>query len=188
MPKLVIGVVGMPGAGKSLVASLAEESGISVVIMGDVIREEALLRGLELTSENIGQVMLNIRSKEGPAVVAKRCIPKINSKKSNIVLVEGVRSLDEVIEFKRNFTVFKLLAVHSSPQTRFTRLFNRNRSDDPVSKRVFEQRDARELSVGIGSAIAMADHVIVNECNKKEFLEKVSLLLSKITQDPCGAQ
>ena len=111
MPKLVIGVVGMPGAGKSLVASLAEELGISVVIMGDVIREEARSRGLEPTSENIGKVMLNIRSKEGPAVVAKRCVPKINSIKSNVVLVEGVRSLDEVMEFKRYFTAFKLLAV-----------------------------------------------------------------------------
>ncbi len=187
MPKLVIGIVGMPGAGKSLIASLAEELGISVVIMGDVIREETCLRGLEPTSENIGQIMLNIRSKEGPAVVAKRCVLKINSKKSNVVLVEGIRSLEEVTEFKRNFTTFKLLAIHSSPQTRFTRLFDRNRSDDPLSERVFKIRDARELSVGIGSAIAMADHVIENEGDKKEFLEKMRRLLNKLTHDHCGA-
>lgn len=172
----------MPGAGKSLVADLAEELGISVVIMGDVIREETRLRGLEPTAENIGRIMLDIRSKEGPAVVAKRCLPKINSKKSDVVLVEGVRSLNEVSEFKLNFTDFKLLAVHASPQTRFKRLFRRNRSDDPVSKKVFESRDNCELSVGIGSAIAMADHVIENEGEKKEFLEKMRRLLNELKQ------
>ena len=182
MPKLIIGIVGMPGAGKSLIANLAEELGISVVIMGDVIREETRLRGLEPTPENIGRIMLNIRSEEGPAVVAKRCVPKINSKKSDVVLVEGVRSLNEVSEFKLNFTDFKLLAVHASPQTRFKRLFGRNRSDDPVSKKVFESRDNRELSLGIGSAIAIADHVIENEGEKKEFLEKMRRLLNKLKQ------
>lgn len=177
----------MPGAGKSLVAKVAEELGVSVVIMGDVIREESRLRGLEPTSENIGRIMLDIRSKEGPAVVAKRCVPKINSKKSDLVLVEGVRSLDEVTEFKLNFTTFKLLAVHASPETRFRRLFGRNRSDDPESKKVFEGRDNRELSVGIGSAIAMADHVIENEGDKKAFLEKMRRLLNELKQSYCGA-
>lgn len=186
MPKLVIGVVGMPGAGKSLVDNLAKELGISVVIMGDVIREETRNRGLEPTSENIGRVMLNIRSKEGPAVVAQRCVLKIHTKKSDVVLVEGVRSLDEVIEFKNNFETFKLLAIHASPKIRFERLFGRSRSDDPLSKNVFEERDNRELRVGIGSAIAMADHVIENEGDKKVFLEKMRQLLGKLKQSNCG--
>ena len=177
----------MPGAGKSLVARVAEELGVSVVIMGDVIREEARLRGLEPTSENIGRIMLDIRSKESPAIVAKRCVPKINSKKSDVVLIEGIRSLDEVTEFKHNFTIFKLLAVHASPETRFRRLFGRNRSDDPESKKVFESRDNRELSVGIGSAIAMADHVIENEGDKKAFLEKMRRLLNELKQSYSGA-
>jgi len=119
-------------------------------------------------------------------VVAQRCVPKIHTQKSDVVIVEGVRSLDEVIEFKKNFATFKLLAIHASPKIRFERLFGRSRSDDPLSKKVFEERDNRELRVGIGSAIAMADHVIENEGDKKVFLEKMRQLLGKLKQSHCG--
>jgi dephospho-CoA kinase len=55
------------------------------------------------------------------------------------------------------------MAVHASPETRFTRLFHRRRSDDAADWEVFHKRDTRELSVGLGNAIAMAEYVVVNE-------------------------
>ncbi|MFA5579215.1 MAG: AAA family ATPase, partial [Methanothrix sp.] len=36
-----MGFVGMPGSGKSVAADVAREMNIPVVVMGDVIREEA---------------------------------------------------------------------------------------------------------------------------------------------------
>jgi len=39
--KLVIGLAGMPGAGKSAVVAVAKANGYGVVVMGDVVREEA---------------------------------------------------------------------------------------------------------------------------------------------------
>ena len=38
--KLVIGLAGMPGSGKSLVVDTARELGYDVVVMGDVVRQE----------------------------------------------------------------------------------------------------------------------------------------------------
>ena len=38
--KIVIGLAGMPGSGKSLVVETAHELGYAIVVMGDVIREE----------------------------------------------------------------------------------------------------------------------------------------------------
>ena len=38
--KLVVGLAGMPGSGKSLVVETAQQEGYAVVVMGDVIREE----------------------------------------------------------------------------------------------------------------------------------------------------
>jgi dephospho-CoA kinase len=67
----------MPGSGKATVKTKAESMGYSVVVMGDEIRTETLRRGLQLTPENIGKVMLQLREEEGLAAVAKRCIPKI---------------------------------------------------------------------------------------------------------------
>jgi len=62
--KLVIGLAGMPGAGKSVFISVAKEDGYGVVVMGNIIREEAASKGLEPTPENLGKIMLELRQKE----------------------------------------------------------------------------------------------------------------------------
>jgi len=178
----VAGAAGMPGAGKATIKKTAEDMGYPVVVMGDEIREETRRRGLEPTPENIGRIMLQLREEEGPTTVAKRCIPKIENTQSNIVFVDGIRSLHEVDEFKKHFHNFILIAVHSSPETRFQRLSKRKRSDDPQGWDIFYQRDLRELSVGQGDAIAVADYMIVNEGTYEEFKAKVRQVLEAIIQ------
>jgi len=164
--KIVIGLAGMPGSGKSLVVAAARLEGYRGVVMGDVVREETEKRGLEMNPENIGRVMLELRKKGGASVVAEKCISKIERKRSRKVIVDGVRSLSEVDAFKKHFSKFSLIAVHSSSESRYNRLYSRRRSDDPDDWELFHERDMRELSVGLGNAIAMAEHIIVNENNR----------------------
>jgi dephospho-CoA kinase len=180
--KTVIGVAGMPGAGKSLVTRTAEAMGYSVVIMGDVVREETTKRGLSLTPENVGAVMLKLREEEGPAVVAKHCVPKIKNAKSDVVIIDGLRSLFEVDEYKRHFKNFATIAVHASPETRFQRLFRRKRSDDPQGWKTFHERDMRELSVGLGNVIATANYMIINEGPKLQTEKQSHDLLRKVAR------
>ena len=180
--KTVIGVAGMPGAGKTEISRIANETGSDAVYMGDVIREEANLRRLEPTPKNIGSIMLKLREEEGPTVVAKRCIPKIISTNTDVVLVDGVRSLNEVQEFKKSFSDFFLIAVHSSPETRFKRLFRRKRSDDPNGWKVFLERDLRELCVGQGNVMVMSDYMIVNEGTLDDYKAKIREVLEAATK------
>ena len=180
--KVVIGVAGMPGAGKATLRSAAESMGLPVVIMGDEIRDETKRRGLELTPENVGKVMLILRDEEGPATVAARCIPKIEASQSGIVLVDGLRSLHEVDEFRKHFEHFSLVAVHSSPEARFQRLSRRKRSDDPKGWDDFYQRDLRELSVGQGNVIALADYMIVNEGSYDDFKARTNETLAAVVK------
>jgi len=178
--KNVVGVAGMPGAGKATVKEMVQKMGYSMVVMGDEIREETKRRELKPTPENIGMVMLKLREKEGPYVVAKRCIPKIEKAKGKVVIVDGIRSPDEVKEFKRSFPNFTLIAIHSSPKTRYRRLFQRKRSDDPKSWETFMERDLRELNVGLGKAIATADYMIVNEGTKTQLKRRVREVLKSV--------
>jgi len=69
---LVIGLAGMPGAGKSVVVNVAKGSGYGIVVMGDVVREEAEKRQLEPSPENLGKIMLELRQKEGNNILAKK--------------------------------------------------------------------------------------------------------------------
>jgi len=177
--RIVLGVAGMPGAGKGTFREIVQKMGYAAVVMGDEIREEAKRRNLKPTPENLGMIMLKLREEEGPAAVAKRCIPKMEKAKENVV-VEGIRSLHEVDEFKKHFPNFTLIAIHASPETRFRRLFQRKRSDDPKGWETFMERDLRELSVGIGAAIATADKMIVNEGSKARLKRKTREVLKEV--------
>jgi dephospho-CoA kinase len=180
--KLVIGLAGMPGSGKSLVVETALQEGYAVVVMGDVIREETQKRGLELNPKNMGKVMLELRRTGGNSIIAEKCIPKILETKGSKVIVDGLRSLAEAEAFKARFPKFSLVAVYAAPETRFNRLYRRRRSDDPEEWDAFSERDVRELSVGLGNAIAMAEYLIINEGSQNATRARAKETLRKVEE------
>ncbi len=177
--KKVIAISGMPGAGKGVASEAAKQLGFEVLVLGDVIREETQRRGLEPTPKNMGDVMLDVRANEGPAVVAKRLLPKVEASLSSLVVVEGVRSLSELTELKSKFEVITV-AIHASPKTRFQRLLSRGRSDDPKTWETFYERDDRELNVGLGHVIGLADVILMNEGTIPELQSAVKATLTKL--------
>ncbi|MCW4009364.1 MAG: AAA family ATPase [Candidatus Bathyarchaeota archaeon] len=177
--KLVIGLTGMPGSGKSLVVAAAKNLGYQVVTMGDVIREETAKRGLEPTPQNVGKVMLELRAERGAGVVAEKCLPKIGETQSAKIIVDGLRSYFEAEVFQANLANFTLVTVHSSPLVRFERLSTRGRSDDPPTWDVFHERDMRELGVGIGNAISLSEYVIINDGSMECLNAKVAEVLRR---------
>ena len=80
--KVVVGIAGMPGAGKGVFRRTIQSIGYPVVIMGNEVRAEVKQRNLKPTPQNVGKTMLNLREAEGPAVIAKRCIPKLKESAS----------------------------------------------------------------------------------------------------------
>jgi dephospho-CoA kinase len=177
--KSVIAVTGLPGAGKAIASSLAKDRSIPVFSCGDVVREEASDRRLLPTPENLGRLMLEMRREYGSDIMAKRLEPKIKMAQPDLVVVEGLRSLDEVEAFKRVFNV-AILAIHSPPEQRFQRLLKRKRSDDPRNMEEFRERDYRELAVGVGSVIALADNVIVNDSTIEAFRLKLNRFYEEV--------
>lgn len=170
----------MPGAGKGVFRRTVQKLDYPFVVMGDQVREEVKRRNLKPTPENMGKTMINLRETEGPATIAKRCISKIENQNHKIVFIDGIRSLVEVQEFKNHFPDFMLLAIHASPKTRYKRLFRRKRSDDPKDWDTFIERDLRELGVGMGSVIALADYMIVNEGSITQLKQKTLRFLNRV--------
>ncbi|OYT29766.1 MAG: dephospho-CoA kinase [Thermofilum sp. ex4484_82] len=176
-------LTGMPGAGKSLVSKGAELLEIPVLTMGDIVREETEKRKLKPTPENTGLVAKKLREEYGKDIIAKLIFKKILNQKYEVVLIDGLRSLYELDFFKKSAKDITLIAIHASPKTRFQRLRNRNREDDPKTWEEFCNRDRRELEFGIGSVIALADIMIVNEnISKNELLEKVCKILKEVAR------
>ena len=160
---LIVAITGMPGAGKSTAAKALEKLGMKRVVMGDIIREETRRRGLEADEKNTGDVMRDLRKKHGEGAIAELCLTSIRRSGSvDLLVVDGIRSTSEVETFKKAGKVL-LVAIHASRDRRFALLRERGRSDDPISYEMFLRRDERELKVGIGRAIALADEVVSNE-------------------------
>lgn len=183
----VIGVTGLPGSGKSVVARVAKSLEINVIRMGDVIRDEA-----EKRNANIGETAIQLRKEYGKYVVAERCVEIIKESYPNLsndnnkikYMIEGIRSPEEVKIFKENFKEFKVIAVHSSPKTRFMRLRRRKRVDDSGNIFDFQKRDDRELNFGIGAVIATSDHMIVNEGPIWKFKNSIRSILKNENKNP----
>jgi len=169
LPKLIVCLTGMPGAGKSTIASGLGARGFTLVSMGDEVREEAKRRCMEPTSKNLGTLMIELRQRGGPDAVAALIAPKIKSAKSNTVIIDGVRSNEE-INLLRGLGNLKVLLIHASSDTRFKFITRRGRSDDPKDHNIFQERDEREIRIGISTPIALADESISNNNRTKEEL------------------
>jgi dephospho-CoA kinase len=159
---LIIGITGMPGAGKSTAAKGLGRTGLPIIAMGDMIREETRRRNLFPDDKNMGTVMRELREKYGSGAVAELCLRSIRTMGAEAVVVDGIRSMAEVELFRHDGDV-KVLAIWASPKRRFELLRARGRTDDPLTMESFNVRDERELSIGIGTAIALADAIIANE-------------------------
>jgi dephospho-CoA kinase len=172
----------MPGAGKSTAAKAVESLGMKRIVMGDVVREETSRRGLNPDAKNTGDVMKDLRKKLGDWAVAELCVVKMKSLGEEKFVVDGVRSEIEAARFRKEGKVL-LLGVHASRDRRYALLRERGRSDDPMSYEMFIERDVRELGVGIGNAIALADEVISNEHETPDTLAQTAVRTVKIWLD-----
>ncbi len=181
---MIICVVGMPGSGKGEVVRIFSKYGVPHVSMGDIVREEADKRGIPRTPDGMNKISIQLRQELGDNAVAKLTVPRVKEllKKHRAVIVDGVRSLDEIQTFKDAFPDQEIIiiAVHSSPKKRFERLKKRGRSDDPKTWADFEARDWKELKFGIGNVIALADYMIVNDNHIDDYRKEIEELAKKL--------
>ncbi|MGM0397832.1 MAG: AAA family ATPase [Halobacteriota archaeon] len=178
----VIGIVGLPGSGKSEAAAVAREMDIPVVTMGDVVRAETADRGLDPASDH-GRVAQAMREENGLAAIADRSLPIIESalEDSEVVLVDGIRSGHEVAVFEEAFgDEFTLIEVFAPYDLRAERIADRGRdaAEDDGGESLVE-RDERERGFGMDDAIEAADVTIENTDSLEAFRDRVRTLLAE---------
>lgn len=174
----VIGVVGLPGSGKSEAAAVAEDLGVPVVTMGDVIRDACRSRGLDPATHH-GEVAQALREENGPGAIAEASLPHIEDAlaDSDTVVVDGIRSGAEVSCFEDAFgEAFTLVRIDAPFEVRAARLEARQR--DNMAAESLQDRDERELGFGMGDAMEKADVVIENTDTLAAFHEEVRELLT----------
>jgi dephospho-CoA kinase len=170
----ILAITGLPASGKNTFGEIAQEMGFKIVVMGDVIRNEVKARGLTVNRDNSNIIMMDLRSQHGKEAVAVKTVEVVEEliKQNNkLIIIDGVRSWDEIELFKKKFTNLKILGIHASPLNRLDRIEKRSRIDDPTNAEAFDKRDRLELDLGIGGVIARADYLIIPSNNIDEAKE-----------------
>ncbi len=174
----LIAIVGMPGAGKSLVADFFRKKGIPVLRFGDQTDIGVKELGLPLTEENERTYRESIRKELGMAAMAIKIEPRINkaAKEHRIICLDGLRSWEEYVYLIKPFPQLQLLCVYAPPALRYQRLMQR--SVRPLTREEAQSRDIAEIeNLHSSGPIAIADYLIVNETNDPKKLEHSLLTL-----------
>lgn len=174
----VIGFCGLPGSGKSTALQSVDDLGV-VINMGDVVRDEALKKNIELTNENLSQLAKNLRTEGGDDIIAKQCIDLIHQVQSEVVFVDGLRSPFELRVF-RKYWKFPLIVIEADENNRYQRIIERQRNDDSRSIRDIKRREEREIEFGLKELIQVADYIIKNNSSIHELKKNTRKLIKKL--------
>jgi dephospho-CoA kinase len=177
----VVSVVGMTGAGKSEVSRVFEKNGFTLIRFGDLTDEEMRRRGLKPSEASERLVREKLRREHGPAAYAELNQPRIeHALKGSDVVIDGLYSWEEYTCLKSCYMdSFYLVAVWSSPKTRYARLASR------ASRRLTPEeaagRDTAEIeNIAKGGPIAMADFTIINESSLEDLKKEAARIISKL--------
>ncbi len=185
MNKLVC-IVGMTGAGKSIVSDKLVEKGFGFLRFGQITLDIVKEKGLEPNEENEKKIREGIRKEHGMGAFATLNIPKFDGllKKGNVV-GDGLYSWSEYKILKKKYgEKLIVIAVYSPPELRYQRLEKRllqsndvNLRNRPATRENAIARDYAEIeNIEKGGPIAMADFTIINDSK----IENVYLQLEKI--------
>nr|APZ79613.1 FisG1 [Fischerella sp. SAG 46.79]AQY10092.1 NifC1 [Fischerella sp. SAG 46.79] len=188
----IIAIVGMPGSGKSIVASYFKNHSLPIIWLGEIIISEVEKRGLMLTPQNEQVVREEIRAKYGMDVCMQMALPLIQQKLlyHPLVIIDGLYSFSEYKTLKNFFgNELLVVAIFTPKSLRYERLFLRKIR--PLTAEEAELRDFMEIEkIEKGGPIAMADLTIVNDGTQDQLDQKIEIILTKILHNsslnPCS--
>lgn len=174
----LIAIVGMPGAGKSLVADFFRNKGIPVLRFGDQTDIGLKELGLPLTEKNERMYREKLRKDLGMAAMAIKIEPRIlaAAREHGTIVLDGLYSWEEYTFLSQKFPELRLLCVWAPPEVRYERLSKR--PVRPLTHDEARSRDFAEIEhLNKGGPIAIADTLIINETNDPANLERRLVVL-----------
>ncbi len=171
---MIIALVGLPGSGKSRAARFFKEKGFTIVRLGDVTEDVLNQKELAVNEENEKKVREELRRIHGMDAYARLSMPKIKGHEN--VVIDGLRSLEEHMLFKKELKSYRLVHIDTQKSIRYSRLGSRRIR--PLTEEECEARDERELvSLGVEKTLPHADVKLTNDGTQEEFEKKLSGLL-----------
>ena len=177
----IIALVGMCGAGKSVVSEYLTQKGYQYIRFGDITEEEMKKRNLEINEQHERMIRESLRKDYGMGAYATLNLPKIKQsiEKGNVI-VDGLYSWTEYKILKDTFgDMMTVLAVFTPRKTRYHRLHIRKIR--PLTQEEAMSRDMSEIeNLEKGGPISIADYTIVNDEDIYSLNKKIDQFLGYI--------
>ncbi|MEU4741441.1 AAA family ATPase [Actinosynnema sp. NPDC023658] len=184
-PRSIFAVVGLAGTGKSSVVGILKEIlDAPVVYFGGVVVAEVRRRGLEVTEATERTVREGLRAEHGMSAIAQLASEDIDQHFTSYreIIIDGLYSYAECELLNERFPgLVSLIAVHATKAIREERLAQR--PVRPLSAAELHSRDMREIrTLDKGTAIALADHHILNNTGITELQDQVKAVVAAVRQ------
>lgn len=172
----LVGVVGMPGAGKTEAVEYITAEGWPKVYFGGFMYAEMTKRGIGITPESQQLFREDFRAREGNDVFARRAIEEISRLSAagqHRIVLDGLYSWSEYRALKHTYHAsLEVIAIVAPRHLRHHRLANR--SVRPFTEEESTMRDYTEIeNIEKGGPIAIADHYIINDGDLDELHKKI---------------
>lgn len=187
--RLIMGICGESGAGKTTSTSLLKDTGFTAYSLSGFLRQEAeaaLDKPVRRQVQAHGQAMNN---QYGNAYYADLLIQKTDILEQNLAVVDGFRNLEELAFLRKKAvergTTVLLVAIILDAESRFVRVQGRARLGDPDQRAQFTLDDER-ANGSEGSyqnnqtLIDAADHRIENTGRVIELSSKLSVIVNRV--------
>lgn len=188
-----IALCGLPGSGKSYTAEkLSTVYDAPIVSMGDAIRHEYKERNWmgmvesnipdSIPSDELGEFAAEWRD-NAPEQIPQKTFEIADDLDSDLVIIDGLRSMTDYNVLQSNFHNFHLIEVKTPFYERLDRLQDRGREgESSFESTELKQRDKREM-YELGFSEVKKNNVIDLDIRNEKQSPRLPILLSQIVEN-----
>ncbi|PID52388.1 MAG: hypothetical protein CR972_01740 [Candidatus Moraniibacteriota bacterium] len=181
MPNMVLGLAGEIASGKGTIAKyIHKKCHTSSYRFSTILRDVLDRLHLEQSRDNLQTLSTIIRETYGQDTLARVMAEDVKKDKVDIVVVDGVRRLDDITYLKK-LPEFKLVYVDVDLKMRYERIIKRSENVDDQGKTFeeFVEESKDESEQQIAGLKEYADIVIDNNGDIEELYKQIDVIVGE---------
>lgn len=186
MPKIILGLTSMPGAGKGTAARyLQEKYGAAPFGFSGILADILKRLNVDRTRKNFQTLSIVLRQGFGEDVLAYAIENDAVTAEADLVVIEGIRRIEDLVALEP-LPYFKLIAIELAPELRFERMKKRGEKagEADMSWETFLAQDAAPTEATIPATMARAWKTIDNSGDQADLQRQLDGLMQELGVEP----
>lgn len=186
MPKIIIGLVGLPGCGKGTVADIlknaygADYSRFSAILL-DILKRLSLATD----REHFTALSESLRKTFGEDVMSYAVERDAATSTKDIVVIDGIRRPEDIVALEP-LPIFKLVAVDADAKLRYERMKKRGEkaTESAMTWEQFQAEEQLPTEITIPGVMKRAWKTLKNDGTPEELVASVHAMMQELGFTP----